>query len=131
MLGVSTVTVNWSADTVERIEYKIRLVEKCNTIIVDSETDKEKLDVLKARLPNLRVHSVGTESCFDSQCPIKQHSESFDLKVEEFDKLHSRMIIYTSGTTGNPKGVKLSYRYVLQPVVVDIITNKKTYMQKL
>mmetsp|Transcript_27377 Transcript_27377/g.33425 ORF Transcript_27377/g.33425 Transcript_27377/m.33425 type:complete len:653 (+) Transcript_27377:196-2154(+) len=114
MLGVSTLTINWSADTVERIVYKVTLVEKCNLIVVDSKTNAEMLKQIESKLPKIQIHYADQihpceqTDLFNDASEV-MHKDDDLLKTHLYPKDETRMIIFTSGTTGLPKGVRLTY----------------------
>ena len=116
MVGSVPVTVNWQADTRERIEQKIELTQS-RMLVADDETPAESLDALRSRFPDLRIF------------PVEQLEQQPELPPEQFcadDDLNedaTRIIIFTSGTTGCPKGVRLSYR--------SYRTNRSTFEQFL
>ena len=101
MRAVTPVTVNWQADTIDRIIYKIKLTDS-KLILTDNQFDREQLAAIQERLPHLPVYNVNElESVSEA---VKEESISF------FDPLHTRVTVFTSGTTGQPKGVKLTYQ---------------------
>jgi len=101
MIGAVPVTVNWQADTIERVLYKIAATQP-TVLLSDQEFDPEILAACCREHPNLPV--IGIEDLPGSAA----------LAQEQFfhdeDREHSRIIIFTSGTTGRPKGVRLPYR---------------------
>ncbi len=103
MTGTVPVTINWQADSPERIAYKIKLTV-CRLVVVDRGTPTDTLDMLRERFPGLAV--------FDSERLTEQPElpESEFCTDESLGPDATRIIIFTSGTTGQPKGVCLTYR---------------------
>eukprot|EP00927_Polykrikos_kofoidii_P050450 TRINITY_DN44366_c0_g1_i1.p1 TRINITY_DN44366_c0_g1~~TRINITY_DN44366_c0_g1_i1.p1 ORF type:complete len:621 (-),score=96.03 TRINITY_DN44366_c0_g1_i1:96-1958(-) len=101
-VGTVPVTVNWEADSPDRIVYKAK-VTGCKLVIYDAGTSAESLTSLRSELPDVR-HFAG-EAIHDFHCG--------DLGEGVFDKTvgldSTRIVIFTSGTTGEPKGVELTY----------------------
>jgi acyl-CoA synthetase (AMP-forming)/AMP-acid ligase II len=101
MVGAVPVTVNWQADTQERIAYKIGLTE-CRLVLVDAGVPAEFISAVAAEFPGMTFF------------PIEDLAAQPELLPDEFcaegDRDATRIIIFTSGTTGQPKGVCLPYR---------------------
>ncbi len=110
MVGAVPVTVNWQADTRERIAYKIGLTE-CRLVLTDRGTPEASVDELIAQFPGVSVFSIED---LDAQRELSEGEFCRDLAHEA-----TRIIIFTSGTTGLPKGVRLPYR--------SYVTNRKTF----
>eukprot|EP00658_Telonema_sp_P-2_P078702 TRINITY_DN7436_c0_g1_i1.p1 TRINITY_DN7436_c0_g1~~TRINITY_DN7436_c0_g1_i1.p1 ORF type:complete len:359 (-),score=75.81 TRINITY_DN7436_c0_g1_i1:97-1173(-) len=98
-LGSIPVTVNWQADSLERIAYKADITE-ARICLVDSGTNEEHVAALRGK--GLEVFNVGELS----EC-AEVPSSQMDPSVGPCD---TKMVIFTSGTTGHPKGVKTDYR---------------------
>jgi len=110
MTGATPVTVNWQADTPERIAFKIELTG-CRLVVADAGTPSDVLESLRTRFPGLAVFALDElpaqpELPPDAFCPDVDHGTT-------------RIIIFTSGTTGRPKGVRLPYR--------SYVTNRSTF----
>ena len=101
MTGTTPVTINWQADTIARISYKIELTE-CKLAVADSRFDPEYLDCIRDQVPDIRIFPVDN---LDSETELSDAEFSGDLEMES-----TRIIVFTSGTTGQPKGVQLPYR---------------------
>jgi hypothetical protein len=100
MLGFVPGTINWQADPIERIIYKIQSM-KSKLVIVDQGTPKDHQDAIRAACPAVTVFNLSELAAAE---PLPECE--FDPTV---GKQHTHMIIFTSGTTGNPKGVKSGY----------------------
>jgi len=112
MVGAVPVTVNWQADTQERIAFKIELTES-RLVITDHGVREEVLRALTEQFPGLALFAIEELS---SQ-PKLSEDELYcgaDLNHEA-----TRIIIFTTGTTAQPKGVRLTYR--------NYVTNRKTF----
>jgi acyl-CoA synthetase (AMP-forming)/AMP-acid ligase II len=101
MTGTTPVTVNWQADTFERIAYKIE-VTRSKLVITQAPFDPDHIHALGQHFPSLPVYNAeGLE---------KEDELSEEAFSPEVDQEFIRIIVFTSGTTGLPKGVQLSYR---------------------
>jgi len=103
MVGAVPVTINWQADTLERIALKVQLTES-KLVIIDRGVEQKNIDALGSLVPGLAFFPVeqleaGEELPADDMC------SDADLGEEA-----TKIVIFTSGTTGQPKGVRLSYR---------------------
>ncbi len=101
MVGAVPVTVNWQADTQERIAYKIELTE-CRLALTGAGAPAESVDALADEFPGLTFFSIED---LDAEPELPAEEFCADLNQEA-----TRIIIFTSGTTGRPKGVCLPYR---------------------
>jgi long-subunit acyl-CoA synthetase (AMP-forming) len=114
MTGTTPVTINWQADTIAQISYKIELTES-KLAVADSGFNPEYLDSIGNQFANTKVFHVDDQ---DSQTELPEDEFSADLDLESI-----RIIVFTSGTTGQPKGVQLPYR--------SYRTNRSTFEQFL
>ncbi|MFP4029281.1 MAG: AMP-binding protein [Candidatus Brocadiia bacterium] len=103
MVGAIPVTVNWQADTPERIFYKMELTGS-RLVVVDSGTPGDVLETLEARVPGLEVFNGHNLAEYEDLSEEKM-TEGWELGPES-----TRIVIFTSGTSGQPKGVELPYR---------------------
>jgi fatty-acyl-CoA synthase len=114
MTGTTPVTINWQADTITQISYKIELTV-CKLAVADSGFNPEYLNSIGNQFPEIKVFNVDN---LDSQKELPDDEFSEDLDLESI-----RIIVFTSGTTGRPKGVQLPYR--------SFRTNRSTFEQFL
>ena len=112
MTGAVPVTINWQADTVERIVYKAHLTG-CRLILDDGVFERETLDDVRSALPGIPVFSIES---VHTRTPLPENEF---CRREDFDEESTKIIIFTSGTTGEPKGVQLPYR--------SYVTNRATF----
>jgi acyl-CoA synthetase (AMP-forming)/AMP-acid ligase II len=112
--GTTPVTINWQADTIAQVSYKIELTE-CKLVVADSRFNPEYLVSIRNQFANIKVFHVDD---LDSQKELPVDEFSSDLDLES-----TRIIVFTSGTTGKPKGVQLPYR--------SFRTNRSTFEQFL
>ena len=101
MTGTIPVTVNWQADTVERVCYKISLTES-KIIITDGIFNPADLAAIRHQFTDMVVFHL---SSLESQNELNPQLVEKELPQEAV-----RLIVFTSGTTGQPKGVELPYR---------------------
>lgn len=101
MTGAVPVTINWQADTRERILFKIGLTGT-RLVLTDARFDKDHLRAVKERFPGIPIF------------PVEGLLKGEELPEEDFcadlENEATRMVIFTSGTTGEPKGVELPHR---------------------
>ncbi|MBW2409558.1 MAG: AMP-binding protein, partial [Deltaproteobacteria bacterium] len=101
MTGTVPVTINWQADTLERILYKIETTGS-GLIITESHFDPDQLSSIQKQAAHIPVF------------PIENLDDRKELGEQQFaeglDSESTRIIVFTSGTTGQPKGVQLPYR---------------------
>ena len=101
MCGTVPVTVNWQADTIERVAYKIRATG-AKVVFHDKGVSEEQLRSLRQEFLDLKF--LSTESMLSRYDPLPE--SEFCRTVDAQD---TRIIIFTSGTTGDPKGVALTF----------------------
>ncbi|RYH26468.1 long-chain fatty acid--CoA ligase [archaeon] len=99
-LGFVPVTVNWQADSVEQIKYKLEATE-AKAVVFDNES--LAVSELKATFPDITFlhHKEIYQSLpiEDFLAWISANSNGLPLSTD------TRCIIFTSGTTGKPKGI--------------------------
>ena len=111
MVGAVPVTVNWQADGVEQMAYKIGLTE-CRLMLHDAsfleltapEMTADLGDFgaqLAARFPEMADYDVAR---LPEEPPMSEDEFLGDLTSAD-----DRIVIFTSGTTGHPKGARLTY----------------------
>jgi acyl-CoA synthetase (AMP-forming)/AMP-acid ligase II len=101
LTGTVPVTVNWQADTIDRIFYKIELTES-KLVITDSSFSRENLEATRKRFPRIPLFRV------DEIAGQQEISE--EAFCRHVDQESTKIIVFTSGTTGNPRGAELPYR---------------------
>ena len=106
MCGTTPVTINWQADTPERVVHKVR-VTASKLMLVDDETPPDVVELVRREIPSLTVFNVGQLEANDAPAPLEPASFCSDDSLADES---TRIIIFTSGTTGDPKGVQLSYK---------------------
>ena len=117
LVGAVPVTVNWQADTYERVLFKVTTT-KATLVIADASTPREAVDGIQ-RDSSAKVVQVSADMFGESVSVPSSLPESCAVA-----KMHDpRIVIFTSGTTGNPKGVKLTYN--------NYRTNRRTFEQFL
>lgn len=117
IVGAVPVTVNWQADTYERVLYKITTT-KAVVVIADDGTPQEAVEGIQRDSPAKVVHVSAAMFAEDVPVPSSLPTSSAAAKLHD-----PRIVIFTSGTTGNPKGVKLTYN--------NYRTNRRTFEQFL
>ena len=101
MTGTTPVTVNWQADTPDRVAYKIEVTDT-KLLITHSPFDPSQIQAIRERFQDLPVYNT---QALENETELP--AESFCPHV---DMESARIIVFTSGTTGLPKGVQLPYR---------------------
>lgn len=101
MLGCIPVTVNWQADTPDRVIYKLGAT-KTKLVLTDDGVPTATLELIRTKLPALTVGDA--ETLIQGGAAITNEEMCADVSSSD-----TRIIIFTSGTTGMPKGVQLPY----------------------
>lgn len=101
MTATVPVTINWQADTLERIIYKIETTAS-RLIITESHFDRGRLSAIQKQVDQIPTFPIEN---LDARQALDQNRFARGLKPES-----TRIIVFTSGTTGQPKGVQLPYR---------------------
>ena len=96
MTGTVPVTVNWEADTPDRVAYKRQLTD-CKLVIRDDLFREELLAELEPTVPIIDAAEIH-----------RMRAVPFDS--ESLTEEDPRIVIFTSGTTGQPKGALHCYR---------------------
>jgi acyl-CoA synthetase (AMP-forming)/AMP-acid ligase II len=104
ILGTTPVTINWQADTPDRVLYKVRLTES-RLVIIDEGTPQDVVDMLITEEGPGGAPAIFNVANLESQPPLAGGVPT----ASPATSASSRIIIFTSGTTGSPKGVRLSY----------------------
>ena len=105
LCGTTPVTINWQADTAERVVYKAR-VTTSKLILFDDETPADVLAMLTSQWPA----STYNVARLPFHPPLSLDDVGGAATAAATSSDASRIIIFTSGTTGNPKGVQLPYK---------------------
>jgi len=113
MVGAVPVTVNWQADTFDRMAYKVTITNsklivvgpwaEANTVVDDLDMG---LSALRERLAGDHVVIFHSRDLHAAHC----HELDDTQYRSSGSELDTRIVIFTSGTTGRPKGVQLTYK---------------------
>lgn len=101
LTGAVPVTVNWQADTPERLAFKLEAT-KARLGVRGEGFNSDLSAMIRERFPNLAVYP--TERLATETTPATIAA------APATDADATRIVIFTSGTTGQPKGVRLPYR---------------------
>jgi long-subunit acyl-CoA synthetase (AMP-forming) len=96
MTGTVPVTVNWQADPLDRIFFKL---EKSNSKAIISGESFNKNYKTKIEASNPNIKHISTDELTNSSA-LYDYSDFEDRLTDD----STRMIVFTSGTTGDPKG---------------------------
>lgn len=100
MVGAVPVTVNWSADTQERVEYKIDLT-RARLVLVDQQWKQRKPDWVENVLDGRKVDEESGVTCRIFYTSSLAESEDEPLPEDQFcrqmDGASTRIVIFTSG----------------------------------
>ena len=103
LLGTVPVTVNWQADTPERVVYKVSSTgSKC--MVVDAGVPPEQVQMVRDAM-GASFGVIDAAALLPSTEPLAMS----DVGLPSVKSAATRIVIFTSGTTGNPKGVTLPY----------------------
>ena len=102
LLGTVPVTINWQADTPERVVHKVRAT-KSKAMVVDPDVPAEQIEACREAMGGALAIVVAADRLAASS-PLPAAGFASGLR-----KADPRIVIFTSGTTGQPKGVSLSY----------------------
>jgi acyl-CoA synthetase (AMP-forming)/AMP-acid ligase II len=105
LLYTTPVTVNWQADTVDTVRYKVELAD-ARVLLFDKGVSEDMLTELRTLLLPKGVLFVNIEDIYiEKPVKLEQLRGRLAPKCDE----DTRMVIFTSGTTGRPKGVELTF----------------------
>ncbi len=99
LIGATPVTVNWQADTLERVSYKLESTG-ARSVVYSPSFDKRLLAGLRA--------AHGDVPFLDATVISNADITGKDEERNFSDPRQTQMVIFTSGTTGTPKGVMLT-----------------------
>jgi acyl-CoA synthetase (AMP-forming)/AMP-acid ligase II len=101
MTGRTPATINWQADTLKQVVYKIETTRP-ELILTDPSFSPDMLAAIKTTFPAIPVYDVSALEN-ESEMPLADGTKQLDPE-------DTKIVIFTSGTTGQPKGVRLPYR---------------------
>ena len=119
IVGCIPVTINWSADTIERVQYKANIT-KSKLLLIDENTNREFINSLQSNeefmkdriiLNASEIYNIDEDNDNNNNINDSDNNKVKNMMshFKNKEKDQTRIIIFTSGTTGKPKGVKLTY----------------------
>lgn len=112
LTGTVPVTVNWQADTPEKVLFKFKNSQAA-VVLVGEGCNSDYIEAIKQHSPVAKFIYSDELNSAEQLC---ESEFADDLSSESI-----RVIVYTSGTTGEPKGVQQSYN--------NYITNYKELLE--
>ena len=101
-LGSVPVTINWQADTQEKVLFKLNN-SGAKILLAGKDCNKNYIKIVKHNSPTIKIlHTKDLKSNTE-----KLNENLFESVVNEEAV---KLIVYTSGTTGDPKGVQQTHK---------------------